>query len=111
LSPSRALLCLSSILPRRPRGAPKGSPRAFGPPSGEEPFELPPGKPLTLAAYSAGRETVAYVENLAVGGRLPDMPIFLTPDRYVPCPLEATYQASFNALPPALKAPLLAPPG
>jgi hypothetical protein len=77
----------------------------------DEPFELPPDKPLTLAAYSAGGETVAYVENLAVGDALPDMPIFLTPDRYVPCPLEATCQASFDALPPALKAPLLAPPG
>jgi len=73
----------------------------------EEPFELPPDKPLTLAAYSAGGETVAYVENIAVGDRLPDMPIFLTPDRYVYCPLESTYQASFDAIPSALKAPLV----
>jgi hypothetical protein len=76
----------------------------------DEPFELPPDKPLTLAAYSAGTETVAYVEPVAVGDVLTDMPIFLTEDRYVPCPLEATYQASFDALPPALKAPLLQPP-
>ncbi len=55
----------------------------------DEPFELPPEKPLTLAAYSAGSEKVAYVENVAVGDRLPDMPIFLTPDRYVPCPLDS----------------------
>ena len=73
----------------------------------EEPFKLPPDKPLTLAAYSAGTELVAYVENVAVGDRLPDMPIFLTPDRYVPCPLESTYQASFDVLPAALKEPLL----
>jgi hypothetical protein len=33
------------------------------------------------AAYAAGPEKVAYVENVAVGDRLPEMPIFLTPDR------------------------------
>src|SRR5262249_40006565 len=33
----------------------------------EEPFTLPPDKPLTLAAYAVGIETVAYVEPVAVG--------------------------------------------
>ncbi len=72
----------------------------------EEPFELPPDKPLTLASYAAGSEKVAYVENIAVGDRFLDMPIFLTPDRYVPCPLEATYQVAWGAFPSALKGPL-----
>jgi hypothetical protein len=57
----------------------------------DEPFALPADKPLTLAAYAAGTEMVAYVEPVAVGDALPDMPVFLTADRYVPCPLEATY--------------------
>lgn len=35
--------------------------------SREEPFQLPPEKPMTLAAFSAGSERVAYVENVAVG--------------------------------------------
>jgi Protein of unknown function (DUF4058) len=74
------------------------------------PFELPPDKPLTLAAYAAGSEKAAYVENLAVGDRLPDMPIFLTPDRYVPCPLEASYQVTWGVFPMALKGPLELPP-
>src|SRR5207248_2691510 len=39
----------------------------------DEPFSLPPDKPLTLAAYSAGMEVVAYIEPVAVGDRLPDM--------------------------------------
>ncbi len=69
----------------------------------DEPFELPPDKPLTLAAYAAGSETVAYVENVAVGERLPDMPIFLTPDHYVPCPLEASYEVTWGVFPKALK--------
>jgi hypothetical protein len=76
----------------------------------DEPFELPPDKPLTLAAYSAGGVITGYIENVGVGGALPDMPIFLTADRYVPCPLEATYQASWDVFPKALKAPLLEPP-
>lgn len=75
----------------------------------EEPFDLPPDKPLTLAAYSAGSEKVAYVENVAVGDELPDLPIFLSPERYVPCPLEATYRTSWGVFPAALKGPFETP--
>jgi hypothetical protein len=76
----------------------------------DEPFELPPDKPLTVAAYAAGTEMVAYVEPLAVGDPLPDMPVFLTPDWYVPCPLEATYQTAWEQFPAPLKGPLESPP-
>jgi hypothetical protein len=72
----------------------------------DEPFELPPDKPLTLAAYSAGTAITAYIEPVAVGDVMPDMPIFLTADRYVPCPLEATYRASWEVFPKALRGPL-----
>lgn len=75
----------------------------------DEDFELPPDKPLTLAAYAAGTEIVAYIEPVAVGDILPDRPIFLTPDYYVHCPLEATYQAAWSVFPAALKAPLERP--
>lgn len=60
----------------------------------KEPSDVPPDKPLTAASYASGPETVAHVENVAVGDPLPDMPIFLTRERYVPCPLEATYQVT-----------------
>ena len=43
----------------------------------EEEFELPADKPLVLVAYDAGPPTVAFVEPVAVGDRLPDMPLFL----------------------------------
>ena len=76
----------------------------------EEPFALPPDKPLTLAAYAAGTETVAYVEPVAVGDALPDVPVFLTADRYVPCPLEATYQTAWEQFPAPLRGPLESPP-
>jgi hypothetical protein len=76
----------------------------------DEPFTLPPDKPLTLAAYVAGTEITAYVEPVAVGDSLPDMPIFLTADCYVPCPLEATYQTAWEQFPAPLKGPLESPP-
>ena len=76
----------------------------------DEDFELPPDKPLTLAAYSVGGTITGYIEPVGVGDVLPDMPIFLTPDHYVPCPLEATYQASWAEFPVPLRGPLLEPP-
>ena len=53
----------------------------------EEEFELPADQRLTLAAYDAGPPPVAYVEPIAVAETLPDMPIFLKADHYVPAPL------------------------
>src|SRR5947209_3692727 len=47
----------------------------------EQPFELPPDKPLTLAAYVAAVPKVAYVEPLGVGDVLPDGPAYLDPHR------------------------------
>jgi hypothetical protein len=76
----------------------------------DEPFTLPPEKPLTLASYAAGTEIVAYVEPVAVGDALPEMAIFLTADRYVPCPLEATYQTAWEQFPAPLKGSLESPP-
>lgn len=75
----------------------------------EQPFELPPDKPLTLASYAGGHVLRAFVEPVAVGDTLPDMPIFLDPDHYVPCPLEATYMVSWEDFPGALKGPLESP--
>jgi hypothetical protein len=77
----------------------------------DEDFELPPDKPLTLAAYTNGSKMCGYVEPVAVGDVLPDMPIFLTPERYVPCPLDATYQTTWNVFPAALKGELEGPAG
>lgn len=63
----------------------------------DEPYHLPAGKPLTLASYVAARPTTAYVQPVAVGEALIDMPLFLTPDAYVTVPLEATYHAAWEA--------------
>jgi len=65
----------------------------------DKPFELPPDKPLTLAAYVAGLPKTAYVDLVGVGDLLPDMPAYLDPDSYVPVPLEPTYQATWASCP------------
>jgi hypothetical protein len=79
----------------------------------DEAFELPSDKPLTLAAYAASSEIVAYIEPVAVSDILQDRPIFLTPEYYVNCPLEATYQATWSVFPavlkPSLERPVAAP--
>ncbi|MBC8873886.1 MAG: DUF4058 family protein [Planctomycetes bacterium] len=62
-------------------------------------FELPREEPLTLVAYPAGEVKKAYVEPVATGGTLPDMPLFLAPDHYILVPLEASYQDAFEAVP------------
>lgn len=62
-------------------------------------FVLPESKPLTLAAYTAGDYPEAFVEPTAVGHRLVDMPLFLSPEFYVPTPLDATYLAAWKTFP------------
>jgi hypothetical protein len=64
-----------------------------------EPYVLPPSTPLTLASYVAERPIDIYLENLAVGDPLVEMPLFLRPDRYVNVPLEPTYQAAYRGMP------------
>jgi hypothetical protein len=56
-------------------------------------------QPLSLAAYRADTSPTAYFEPVAVGDLLPDMPLFLLPDRYVNVPLEATYQTAWRGVP------------
>jgi hypothetical protein len=73
-------------------------------------FVPPPGKPLTLAAYESDLSIRAYVEPVAVGDALPEMPLFLKPGGQVPVPLEATYQAAFAVMPRRWRN-VLAPPG
>jgi hypothetical protein len=65
----------------------------------DEAFRLPDDEPLTLVAYACGLTTRAYIEPAAVGTALPDMPLFLEPEWFVPVPLEVTYQTAFNVLP------------
>lgn len=65
----------------------------------DEPFVLPADKSLTVAAYRAGAVNTAYVEPVAVGDRLPELPLFLDVETYVPAPLEATCQTAWTHCP------------
>jgi hypothetical protein len=65
----------------------------------DDPFQLPPDRPLTLVAYECGLTTRAYIEPVAVGEVLPVMPLFLEPGHWVDVPLEATYRTAYAVLP------------
>jgi hypothetical protein len=69
----------------------------------EEEFELPSDKPLTMVAYSAGVPKKAYVEPVAVGDTLRDMPVFLDSATYILAPLESTYLSTWESCPEPLR--------
>jgi hypothetical protein len=99
-------LLVIDLLPPTRRD-PQGVHKAIWDEIQEEAFELPPDKRLTLAAYSAGLVKVAFVEPVAPGDVLPDMPLFLEAEIYVPTALEATYQTTWSVCPQPLKEAVL----
>jgi hypothetical protein len=69
-----------------------------------DPFEARPNdKPLTVASYDAGGAITAYVDPVAVGDNLPDVPLFLAPGWYVNIPLEQTYRRSWSLGPKSIR--------
>jgi hypothetical protein len=101
-------LLIADLFPPGPRD-PQGIHGAIWSKFTKEDFQLPPDKPLTMAAYAAGKVTTAYVEPIAVGDMLPEMPLFLTPDFYVPVPLEGTYRTAWDGVPQFWREALEAP--
>jgi len=75
----------------------------------ENNFALPVDQPLTLASYRGGPIPESFVEPVAVGAPLPDMPLFLTPEVYIPLPLERTYESAWEAGPAYWRDILAAP--
>ena len=65
----------------------------------DEPFVVPPDRPLTLVSYECSLITEAYIETIAVGEQVPDMPLFLAPETHIYVPLEATYRAAWDTVP------------
>jgi hypothetical protein len=95
-------LLVVDLFPPTPRD-PHGIHQAIWDELGDEPFEEVQGKPLVAASFLGGDLPAAYVEPLGVGDALPSLPIFLSLDRYVPAPLEATYQRAWDVFPAMLK--------
>jgi len=65
----------------------------------DDPFQPPAEQPLTLVAYECDLTTRAYIEPVAVGQALPDMPLFLEPNGCIMVPLETTYETAFAVMP------------
>jgi hypothetical protein len=53
--------------------------------------------------YEIGGVRAAYVEPVAVGDILPNMPLFLANGFHIMVPLEPTYQATWDASPEELR--------
>ena len=68
-----------------------------------ERYEPPEGELLTLASYVAANPILSFVEPLAIGRVLPEMPLFLTKERYINVPLEETYTAAYRGVPRRFK--------
>jgi Protein of unknown function (DUF4058) len=69
----------------------------------EEDFRFPPGKDRILASYEMGGVRIAYVEPIAVGDRLPPMPLFLFQGMHILVPLEPTYTNTWEASPEEMR--------
>lgn len=83
---------------------PQGIHHAIWEELGGVPFELPTDKQLTVVSYRATPTKKAYVEPVAVGDCLPEMPIFLSDrEEFVLAPLPETYEASWAAYPSDFK--------
>ena len=95
-------LLIVDLFPPGPRD-PHGIHKAIWDEFEDEPFVAPPGKPLTVASYVGGESPVAYVESVGLGDPLPSSPIFLSETRYIPAPLEKTYQEAWTVFPAMLK--------
>ena len=94
-------VCVIDPFPPRAADAPSGLVGAVAVAAGFGEIDLPADKPLCMAAIDADRPPRLYAEPLAVGGggALPDLPLFLAPERHVPLPLDATYAVAWNATP------------
>jgi hypothetical protein len=95
-------LLVVDLFPPTPRD-PQGIHKAIWDELDDEPFDVPPGKPLIVASYVGGEIPTAYVESVGIGDALPSLPIFLSETRYIPAPLETTYQEAWAVFPAMLK--------
>jgi hypothetical protein len=90
-------LLIADLFPPGPRD-PEGIHRLIWEDRTDE-FVFDAHKPFTCAAYIGDPIPEAFVEPVALGDALPEMPLFLTPAVYVPVALEATYQSAWQEFP------------
>jgi hypothetical protein len=97
LSQDIHLLILDLVAPTR--RDPNGIHGAIWEALSDDEYKAPPAKPLTLAAYEAEMGVRAFVEPVAVGDLLPEMPLFLKAGGHVPVAVESTYESAWEAVP------------
>jgi hypothetical protein len=95
-------LLVVDLFPPTPRD-PHGIAKAIWDEFEDQPYEAPPGKPLVVASFLGGEIPTAYVEPVGVGDPLPSIALFLSETRYIPAPLESTYQEAWAVYPAMLK--------
>jgi hypothetical protein len=76
----------------------------------DDPLRLPPEAPLSAFSYECDDRVRTYLQPLAVGDVLPDMPVYLYPGTYIEVPLEATYMAAWDAVPARWQTVIAPPP-
>jgi hypothetical protein len=91
-------LLIVDLFPPTPRD-PYGIHRAIWGEGREGDFALPDDKPLSCVSYVGFPGVEVFLDPVAVGDALPDMPLFLTPEVYVLVPLDATYRSAWEAVP------------
>ena len=65
----------------------------------EDEFVFDATKPMTCVSYIGDPIPEAFIEPVGIGAPLPEMPVFLTRETYVPVSLEATYQSAWQEFP------------
>jgi hypothetical protein len=95
-------LLIVDLFPPSPRD-PFGIHKAIWDEIVEEDFTFPDGKDRILVSYETGDEQAAYIEPIAVGDDLPNMPLFLTNALSITTPLQPTYEAAWDASPDELR--------
>ena len=95
-------LLIVDLYPPNPR-APQGIHRAIWGEGREGDFALPDDKPLTCVSYVGYPGAEVFLEPVAVGDELPDMPLFLSSETYILVPLQQTYSSAWRRVPAFLQ--------
>ncbi len=102
-------LLLVDVHPPGPRD-PNGIHGAILNEIGTAEYALGDERRFTAVAYATGAVVEVFVAHFGVEEALPPMPLFLTRENYVQVPLEATYMAAWQDVPPQYQAVLAAAP-
>jgi Protein of unknown function (DUF4058) len=61
-------------------------------------YPFSPDRPLAADSFQSGDVIELYANPMAVGGELPDLPLFLGEERYIELPLASTYLTAFQSI-------------